>query len=139
LVNRGIRGTANAGGYQPHQPRFDIRTESASKTVHVFLAGELDLACEQQFLDRLKEVTNNAFSHVVLDLSEVTFIDSTGLRLLIGEWERSRRDGFDLVFVKGSDAVQRVLEVTGLEGVLPIVDDASEISQRRAVTGPTGT
>jgi anti-anti-sigma factor len=128
LTNRGLQGNATAGEPQARQSRFEIRSQSLSTTAHLFLAGEFDLASEREFRELLDEVRSNRFSTVVLDLRDVTFIDSTGLRLLIGEWERSRRDGFDLVFVKGSEAVQSVLEVTGLENMLPIVDDVSEVS-----------
>jgi anti-anti-sigma factor len=114
------------GSLQNHRPRFEVRATASKHAVRLFLAGELDLAAERIFQENLEGIRSNGFSEVVFDLRDLTFIDSTGLRLIIAEWERSRRDGYDFVLVRGSDAVQRVLEATGLEKVLPIVDEAPD-------------
>jgi anti-anti-sigma factor len=128
MTNRGAEGTATIDGLPDNHARFAIRSESAEEAVRLFLCGELDLASERIFHEQLKDLRGNGFSRMVFDLSELTFIDSTGLRLIIGEWERSRRDGYDFVLVKGPEAIQRVLAITGLEKVLPIADDSPTVS-----------
>lgn len=57
----------------------------------------------------------------MLDLRGLDFIDSTGLRMLVETDALARQDGFDLAVVCGEGQVRMVLEVSGLEAVLPIV------------------
>jgi anti-anti-sigma factor len=60
---------------------------------------------------------------LVIDLREVTFIDSTGLALLLRTEAASRQDGFELEIVRSpAAAVRSALEVSGLERVLPFVE-----------------
>ncbi len=64
---------------------------------------------------------------IVLDLSKLTFLDSTGLRCLVTADRRAREAGRRVVIVRGPDAVQRVFEITRLDERLEIVDDASAV------------
>jgi anti-sigma B factor antagonist len=64
---------------------------------------------------------------VVLDLSKLTFLDSTGLRCLVTADERARDEGRRVVIVRGPEAVQRVFSITRLEERLEMVDDASAL------------
>jgi anti-anti-sigma factor len=65
---------------------------------------------------------------LVLDLSDLTFLDSTGLRTVVTADERARENGRRLVVVRGPDAVQRVFAITRLEERLEMVDDASSLA-----------
>ena len=56
----------------------------------------------------------------MLDLAELDFIDSTGLRLILELHGEAAQDGFTLALVPGGDAVQRVFDVTGTADVLPV-------------------
>jgi anti-sigma B factor antagonist len=62
-------------------------------------------------------------AQIVLDLSGLTFMDSTGIRLILQAGEHARRHGAQLLIVRPSDAVMRVLELVGLDEQLEIVDD----------------
>ena len=64
---------------------------------------------------------------VVADLTQVTFLDSTGLRCIVTADERARAEGRRIVIVRGPDAVQRVFAITRLEERLEMVDDASAV------------
>ena len=79
--------------------------------------GELDIATAPELtrlLDRLR-----ARGHaVVLDLAEVTFIDSTGLSALMDAHFESRRDGWAFSVRSPSAAVRRVVELAGMHEVL---------------------
>jgi anti-sigma B factor antagonist len=72
-------------------------------------------------------VEGNAPQVVVLDLSGLSFLDSSGLRCLVRADERAKEASRRLVLVRGPDAVQKVFEITRLEERLHIVDDASEL------------
>ena len=79
--------------------------------------GELDIATAPE-LQRLLEGLRRRHHAVVLDLSAVTFIDSTGLSALMDARVESDRNGWDFSFRHPSAAVRRVVELAGLEDVL---------------------
>ena len=70
---------------------------------------------------------------MVIDLSDVTFIDSTGLRSILRYWNDVRGRGFELAIVPGSAQVQRVLTATGVDKVLPTVEASASAGNG---TGP---
>jgi anti-anti-sigma factor len=77
--------------------------------------------------DELRRVEASAPDVVVVDLSKLTFLDSTGLRCLVTADERARDEGRRVVIVRGPEAVQRVFSITRLEERLEMVDDASAL------------
>jgi anti-sigma B factor antagonist len=105
-----------------HAPEFGAKVDARDSVTYIELLGELDLSCEGRFGKAVDTVRSG---RLVLDLRRLTFIDSTGLRLIIRTWERSRADGFDLKIVGGEDQVAKIFQVTGLDNTLPIVDKAS--------------
>jgi anti-sigma B factor antagonist len=84
----------------------------------IFLRGELDLASAPQMEECLANVLERAPTRVVVDLGQLAFIDSTGLRLLLQADTRAREHGYELVLRPGADSVQRVFEVAGAVDVL---------------------
>lgn len=76
--------------------------------------GELDLGSVDQLRAALRR---HDFVHcraIVLDLSGVSFLDSSGLSLVLQEHQRCECDGLDFQLVPGPETVQRVFEMTGL-------------------------
>jgi anti-anti-sigma factor len=82
-------------------------------------AGELDIATVPDFEQSFDEVVGSAPEAIVVDLSELTFIDSTGLRALLTMSERYKGD---LGLTVGSPAVERIIEITGTRAQLPLID-----------------
>ena len=107
---------------------LDIETGDKDGVVHVALRGELDLSSVNKVQEELRRVEADAPAVVVLDLSKLTFLDSTGLRCLVTADQRARDDGRRVVLVRGPDPVQRVFSITRLEERLEMVDDASAVS-----------
>ena len=60
--------------------------------------------------------------HLILDLSRLEFIDSTGLRCILECDAEARRDGFTIALIPGPPAVQRVFELTDTRAHLPFID-----------------
>jgi anti-sigma B factor antagonist len=75
----------------------------------------------------LRRIEADAPAKLVVDLSKLTFLDSTGLRCIVTADERAREQGRRIVIVRGPDAVQRVFTITRLEDRLEIVDDAASV------------
>jgi anti-anti-sigma factor len=106
-----------------------LQVESAERDglVHVSLRGELDLSTVGKVDDELERWEVPSSHVLLLDLSELTFLDSTGLRCVVRADERAREEGRRLVVVKGPEAVQRVFEITRLQDRIELVDDASSV------------
>lgn len=105
---------------------FSIEVQRADDVVQIVLAGELDIATQSDAEAALRDAQASGVKTIVLDLRRLNFMDSTGLRLLVQADLRARESGQRLAIVRGPDAVQRVLEITGLESKLDLIDDPSE-------------
>jgi anti-anti-sigma factor len=93
--------------------------EPDRERVVVRAVGEVDLATVDELHEPLTELLANGFTQIGIDLREVTFMDSTGLRLLVLWRRRAQADGFDLqIAVDPAGPVARVVELTGLQEVL---------------------
>ena len=98
----------------------------ADETVRVQVQGELDMSTSPQ-LDQLLRREVAAGKRVVVDLSEITFIDSSGLNALIGALRVAESNGGALMVSPSLPTqVKRVFEITGLSGVLPIEAEAGD-------------
>jgi anti-sigma B factor antagonist len=91
------------------------------KTHLLKLSGELDLASYDALDEELRRIEATDASRIVIDLSQLTFLDSVGVRLLVEADARSRSDSNRLQLIPGGDRVQRVLQLTGLDDSLPFV------------------
>jgi anti-sigma B factor antagonist len=106
---------------------LEIITEEQDGQTRIALVGELDIASAPQFEEGLTTVEANSPGVLVLDLRRVEFIDSTGLRAVIGADERARSTDRRFVIVRGTAAVERVFSVTQLDQRLEIVDDLESV------------
>jgi anti-anti-sigma factor len=99
------------------------------RTALVALRGEFDLLTVSKVAEVFDglELRADALRHVVLDLRGLTFMDVLGLKELIRQNEFARSNRHNLAVVRGTAAIQRVLELTGVEGVLVLVDDPDDL------------
>jgi anti-sigma B factor antagonist len=113
---------------------FSIDVEPERDIVRVCPRGDVDLATVGQLREQIEELIAAGFVRVLLDLRGVTFLDSTGLRLVLELYRTSRADGWDLRIIEGPDELQRVFDVTGLRPLLPSVGarGATNLRWRRA-------
>jgi len=95
--------------------------EARSEELVLELAGDLDMAAAPGFEVRLRDGLGREPHRLLIDLSGVTFVDSTGIRLLLRANERCRELGVELAVTRPSDGVWRVLERFRLETRLPFV------------------
>jgi anti-sigma B factor antagonist len=99
-----------------------VRTERDQDTHTIALCGELDLANAATAEAELKASLESDGAAVVIDMSELEFIDSTGIALLVATLGRDS-DETRLRFIPSSyPAVARVLELTGLAERLPLAE-----------------
>jgi anti-sigma B factor antagonist len=91
-------------------------------TTTIQLDGECDLAHQEVLRKAIREVLNHPPPEcVVLDLSRLSFIDSSGVHAVVELGRRASRENVRLVVISGPSAVQRVFEICGLTTVLPFI------------------
>jgi anti-anti-sigma factor len=103
----------------PELEPFRVEVYPERDTVRVVPVGEVDIATVGELDANLHELHGNGFRRFLLDLRELTFMDSSGLRLIL-EWDaRARVNGISLALVPGPAIVQRVFELAGVLDQLP--------------------
>ncbi len=108
----------------PEPPSFQIEVDQSAAGATVTIAGEIDMAT----ITRLEHARERALaaspSQVVIDLSAVRFIDSSGLKFLLETDRLARSGGWTLALVKPTETAMRVFTITGIDKHLPFVDGA---------------
>lgn len=94
----------------------------------VTVAGEVDIATGPQLRQRLLELAADGRTRVIIEASQVSFIDSTGLGVLVGALKRLRQSGGDLTVVSSSPPVKKILEITGLLDVFKFSDSMDGVT-----------
>ncbi len=112
--------------WNPHERRDGpllIRAEAGAGGSQVLaLAGELDVQNAETLAAEIAK-TEVRSDNLTIDLRELTFIDSTGIALLVSVFRRFNGDGHQLHLLPSrSDGVRRVMELTGLDRTLPFVE-----------------
>jgi len=94
----------------------DFATASAvvDGVCEIRVTGELDVYTAPVLRERLREMIGPASTAVVVNLSELTFIDSTGLGVLVGAFKRAQSVGVDLILEEVRPSAVKVFELTGL-------------------------
>jgi len=110
---------------------FEVKVERVDGRAVVRIAGEFDLAATRAVDEALLEIEGESPEVVVLDLREVTFLDSTGLRTITSADARARETGHELRIVRGPEQIQKLLFVTGMDKILPLVDDPGQSADSR--------
>jgi anti-sigma B factor antagonist len=98
---------------------LSITSQRDGSAYRVTAVGELDLATVETLQRVLLEIDDGA--EIVLDLSGLSFIDSTGLRLVLDLNERYGGEADRLRVIAGSPAVERLLDIVGLRDQLPLI------------------
>ncbi len=105
---------------------FKVRCEAYDGGVVVVASGEIDIASSPDLRAALLEPQADAET-LVLDLREVTFIDSSGLGVIVGQHKRAQEDRHRFaVAVAPASPINRILNLSGLVKVLDIIADPAE-------------
>lgn len=105
-------------------PSFALGVDSAGGRVIFTPRGELDLATVPEMETLVLDAVRSAASPVVVDLRELTFMDSTGVRTIVAAHQLAEESGCDLKVVRPArdSAVARVIEISGIGDALGLVD-----------------
>ena len=104
-------------------PAFQVDVAPDRQRVLVSPVGELDLATAPALELAVTELLDDDFAHVVIDLRETTFLDSSGIKALIGADAYAKERGAHVSVLRGAaEGVRRPLELAGLDDHLDLVD-----------------
>lgn len=100
---------------------LNIHMRTADDGTHVFdLEGSLDIATSPTVRAALVDAAERGEHRLIVDLSRVDFIDSTGLGALIGSQRRAKESGGEVRLVAREGQILRLLRITGLLGVFGV-------------------
>ncbi|MCA9991966.1 MAG: STAS domain-containing protein [Ardenticatenaceae bacterium] len=105
---------------------LEINTEIYGKLAEVTVVGRVDSSTSPQLDDKLKELADEKKSHIILDLSQVSFLSSAGLRAVVSSLRTSRKIGGNTILLNPSERVLEVLQLAGLDSVIDIYHDKQE-------------
>lgn len=101
---------------------FWVESERTDAVQHVRVLGEMDLSVVAELDSEMRRAEATDATEIQLDLDRLEFLDASGVRLLLELNRRSRSDGGRLrIRPASSPQVQRLLEVTGVDELLPMV------------------
>jgi anti-sigma B factor antagonist len=107
---------------------LSLETREEGEQVRIAVAGELDLSSALTFDEEIRRAEEREPKTLVIDLSGLKFLDSTGLRLIMSAQARARKRGRRLAIVEGTEAVQRIFRLAGVNRHLEIVPQAPAAS-----------
>jgi anti-anti-sigma factor len=102
--------------------RFNINIAGDDRATTLTLSGELDLASVHELEEALARVQGWGTALIVLDLRELTFMDSTGLKVLVEANQHAQEAGPQFRVINGGPQVQRLLSITGVDRWLTLTD-----------------
>ena len=111
-------------------PEFAVGAEPMGGAYVVTPAGELDLGTVEE-LGAAIAARPPECHRLVIDLSKLTFFDTSGMRLVVETLQDARRSGISLALVRGPEDVQRLFALAGMDGRLPFCDGLDEALAER--------
>jgi len=98
------------------------------------IEGEVDVYTSPQLKQDLVQLAERGVKRVIINLSKVEYLDSTGLGVLIGGLKRLREAGGNLALVGPGMRIQRIFEITGLNKIFDIYQTEEEAAAKEGMT-----
>jgi anti-anti-sigma factor len=102
---------------------LSLETFHGEGSVRIALEGELDYSSALILDDELRRAEAGIHDVLILDLSRLSFMDSTGLGIIASAYRRMRRGGTRLIVACPTLAVKRIFQLTGMLDRLEVVED----------------
>lgn len=99
----------------------DVSHHDPTQLIQV--VGRMDAKNAQKLMGECRAVLNAGHRHLILELSQVQYINSAGLRLLVQLYNLARARGGTLEVANPSERVLRVMQLVGLDSILTILDE----------------
>jgi anti-sigma B factor antagonist len=108
---------------------FTAQVDSRNGVASIALRGELDMATVPDLEDCLAPLESNGVSAIMLDLRELTFMNTTALGALVRARDRATRNGHRLILVGARPSTRRLFELTSTESLLDDQDAVGVLNQ----------
>lgn len=109
-----------------------IKTKTAEGIPVIQLTGEVDAYTCSMFRDAMIDIIEQGNPFVVVSMTNVEYIDSSGLGTLVGGLKRASEMKGKIAVVASSVQIRKVFEITGLEKVFPLFDDEADAARALA-------
>jgi anti-sigma B factor antagonist len=120
---------------------FDVQVTEHDICAVLTVTGEVDVATAPQLRQEAVRLTTGGQANLVMDLSGVDFLDSTGLGVIVGVLKRARTHGGELAIAGAENHVRKVFDITRISDVLPMFATVEEacaaITSEEPVSGGT--
>jgi anti-sigma B factor antagonist len=103
---------------------LDTRTEGAKTVIEV--AGEIDVYTAPRLREQIVQLVDEGKYHLIVDMENVEFLDSTGLGVLVGGLKRVRAHDGSLHLVCTQERILKIFRITGLTKVFPLHGSVAE-------------
>jgi len=114
---------------------FAVQTHTTERAITLVLTGELDLVSSPAMERVMDDLSRSDAELIIVDLSGLEFMDSTGLHLLLRVQQRAQEAGRRFALIRGGEAVQRLFDLTGLADSLTVVDSAEQLLEADQAPG----
>ena len=105
---------------------FAVSAQPQGDSIAVIsIQGEVDVYTAPKLREEIHRRLDQGETRVVADLTNVAYMDSSGLGVLIGALKRSREEGGDLIVAAPNPRISRILDVTGLSKIFNVHADVS--------------
>lgn len=83
-----------------------------------YVEGELDVSCAKLLKDDIDSSLDENMSDLKLDMTNLTYIDSTGIGVIVGAMKKVRRSGKDIILLNAKENIKKILKITGIDQII---------------------
>lgn len=97
-----------------------IRSKTKNNTLYIVLSGELDECSANYTRESMDSIINsNNFSKLIIDMSDLDFMDSTGIGVLIGRYKKLKNKNIFMYVINPNSHIERIFQMSGLYEIIP--------------------
>lgn len=123
---QGVGNTLTLVKWRPSAETDPISLKHTSSGPFIItIRGRLDHALNAQFEEALDQILLNNHYHIIVDMQHVTYINSSGLRILVSVWRRTRQHNGDLLLANLDDHVMEVFSIVGFDKLFELFDSVA--------------
>ena len=106
--------------------------ELEGQALIVTLRGELDLHTSPEFKEALTKLfeTHSHVTNLIMDVKGLSFVDSSGLGVILGRYRELQERGGRLFFVQANPQIKRILQMSGFQKISEFANSASDVLER---------
>ncbi len=98
---------------------MEVRLESYGTTLVAKLEGEIDQSCSAEIREKIdREINLHNINNLVMDFYGVTFMDSSGIGMLIGRYKQIKARGGKMMVIRTRPQVDKILELSGIKKII---------------------